>query len=318
MQDKEYEEINNALNTAEKEERETKAEEGINEIQKIYKSITGENITAFSDSDDLKDAAVAYATADVNRNDGLTEHRARVITRKLMKVQKQFFSVQRILAQSDKKKGSGLAIMNTVPKALSPKQVIDIIKSAEYVRVTTLNGMKVENAGEMDRIIVMYKRGDGIWDGTQDTLKRLISWIAPHDSDKKFESEVLRQIVTLVEGIYMCSDPDKIPMKNGIVNYKTKELIPYSPEGDAFCWKRPIDFKPCMEKPLIPMENGEMFDVEEFMQTLMPKEENRRLLWRIIGANIRPLVNWNRAVFFYNVSGNNGKGTILAILRSLI
>src|SRR5699024_9528971 len=42
------------------------------------------------------------------------------------------------------------------------------------------------------------------------------------------------------------------------------------------------------------------------------------LLWQIVGATLRPYVSWNKSAWFYSTRGNNGKGTLVAMMRNLI
>src|SRR5699024_575447 len=41
------------------------------------------------------------------------------------------------------------------------------------------------------------------------------------------------------------------------------------------------------------------------------------LIWEIIGAIIRPHVSWGKTAWFYSEQGNNGKGTLCALMREL-
>ena len=41
------------------------------------------------------------------------------------------------------------------------------------------------------------------------------------------------------------------------------------------------------------------------------------LLWEIIGAAIRPNVRWDKSAWFYAQDGNNGKGTLCALIRNI-
>ena len=50
------------------------------------------------------------------------------------------------------------------------------------------------------------------------------------------------------------------------------------------------------------------------MNTLSDDKGVVTILWQILGAIIRPNVSWNQACFMYSESGNNGKGTLCALM----
>ena len=52
------------------------------------------------------------------------------------------------------------------------------------------------------------------------------------------------------------------------------------------------------------------WDVESWMDDLFDDPELVELMWKILGAIIRPNVPWDKSAWFYSESGNNGKGTL--------
>ena len=64
-------------------------------------------------------------------------------------------------------------------------------------------------------------------------------------------------------------------------------------------------------------EDGTDWDVESWMNGLSDDAGIVNLLWEIMGAVIRPHVHWNKSAWFYSESGNNGKGTLCSLMRSL-
>ena len=53
------------------------------------------------------------------------------------------------------------------------------------------------------------------------------------------------------------------------------------------------------------------------MADLSDDPEIVELLWQILGAIIRPHVRWNKSAWLYSETGNNGKGTLCELMRSL-
>lgn len=113
-------------------------------------------------------------------------------------------------------------------------------------------------------------------------------------------------------------DRDLIAVNNGIVDYKTKKLMPFTPEH-IFLSKACIDYRPDARNPIChnPIDHTD-WDVESWMSELSDDPEVVELLWQIIGATIRPYVRWNKSAWFYSEQGNNGKGSLIELMRQLI
>lgn len=119
-------------------------------------------------------------------------------------------------------------------------------------------------------------------------------------------------------------DRDLIPVNNGIFNYKTKVLTPFSPDVvttakarvDLLVDANGVPIEP--KNPSFTMHDGEEWDVESWLRTLTDDPEIEYLLWQIMGAIVRPFVRWSKAAWFYSESGNNGKGTLVELMRCLV
>ena len=113
------------------------------------------------------------------------------------------------------------------------------------------------------------------------------------------------------------SDRDLIAVKNGIFNYSTKQLMNFDPE-QIFLSKVAVNYRADAENPVITHpEDGTVWDIESWMGTLSDDPEVVELLWEIIGAIVRPYVSWNRSAWFYSEQGNNGKGTLVELMRNI-
>ena len=111
---------------------------------------------------------------------------------------------------------------------------------------------------------------------------------------------------------------DLIAVGNGIVDYKTKQLMPFSPEH-IFMSKARINYNPDAQNPICHNEaDGTDWDVESWMNELSDDADTVELLWQVIGATIRPYVSWNKSAWFYSEQGNNGKGSLVELMRQLI
>lgn len=141
---------------------------------------------------------------------------------------------------------------------------------------------------------------------------RMISKVSIQDV-----KEIIREMMSFAETVHVNTDRDLIPVNNGIFNYKTKELMPFSPEY-VFLAKISTDYVPGAQNPVIHnQDDGTDWDVESWMKSLSDDPEVVNLLWQLTGAVIRPGVRWNKLVMMYAQSGNNGKGTLCHLMTEL-
>lgn len=136
-------------------------------------------------------------------------------------------------------------------------------------------------------------------------------------ASKQFIGEVLDYLSSEAPKAARCSDKDLVAVNNGIYNYRTKELLPFSPEW-IFTSKSGVNFVDNAQNVVIHNEDdGTDWNVESWMKTLSDDPEIINLLWALLGAVIRPNVPWNKAAWLYSPSGNNGKGTLCRLMRNL-
>lgn len=130
-------------------------------------------------------------------------------------------------------------------------------------------------------------------------------------------SEVLMRLRALSPRKFRNNDKDMIAVNNGIFDYATKELKPFSPDY-VFLTKSHVDYNDAAVNVSIHNdEDGTDWDVESWMNDLSDDPEIVELLWQILGAIIRPNVRWNKSAWLYSESGNNGKGTLCELMRNL-
>lgn len=112
------------------------------------------------------------------------------------------------------------------------------------------------------------------------------------------------------------SDRDLIAVNNGIFDYRTKTLLPFSPDY-VFTAKSKVDYVPYAVNPVITMPDGELWNVDDWFDSLSDDPEIVKLLWEVVGAIIRPHVRWDKVVCFYSTVGMNGKGTLCELMKQL-
>lgn len=108
-----------------------------------------------------------------------------------------------------------------------------------------------------------------------------------------------------------------IPVNNGIFDYDTKKLLPFSPDY-VFVSKCKVNFNATATNVVIHNDDdGTDWDVDSWIHELTDDPQVEKLIWQIIGAVIRPNVRWDKVVMPYSTKGNNGKGTLCRLLRNL-
>jgi len=117
--------------------------------------------------------------------------------------------------------------------------------------------------------------------------------------------------------VMVSTNRDLIAVNNGIFDYKTKTLLPFTPEI-VFTAKSAVNYNENAVNPVIHNDaDGTDWDIESWMTDLNDDPEIVALLWEILSAIIRPNVAWDKTAWFLSEVGNNGKGTLLTLMRNL-
>lgn len=117
--------------------------------------------------------------------------------------------------------------------------------------------------------------------------------------------------------VMVSANRDLIAVNNGIFDYKTKTLLPFTPEI-VFTAKSAVNYNENAVNPVIHNDaDGTDWDIESWMTDLNDDPEIVTLLWEILSAIIRPNVAWDKTAWFLSEVGNNGKGTLLTLMRNL-
>lgn len=157
----------------------------------------------------------------------------------------------------------------------------------------------------------------GIYRTSEAEIRRVAREYCPDLTSAQFR-ELLMALSDAAPRKVRHKQRDLIPVKNGIFNYSTKQLEPFSQEF-VFLAKSAVNYNPDAQNPVIVHpQDGSVWDVESWMNDLSDDEEVVNLLWEIIGAIVRPYVSWNKSAWFYSEAGNNGKGTLVELMRNIL
>ncbi len=203
-----------------------------------------------------------------------------------------------------------------IPSNLTPYQVATVIDMTMSVKL--INCTKDVTFDTSNLLLGIYQPDGpdaGLYITSELGIKRIIASIVPGILQKD-ANEVVFNLQLKAPTVQRCTDPDLIAVNNGIFDFKTKQLLPFSPEY-VFLNKSRTDYVAAPVNPVLTMPDGLPWDVESWMADLSDDPEVVALLWQIIGATLRPFVSWNKSAWFYSTIGNNGKGTLCTLMRNL-
>lgn len=199
---------------------------------------------------------------------------------------------------------------------LQPQQLADIVLHFHnIIRIDTAE-INVENDDDLLGIYCNSGPHEGTYDTNSSTLYNIIKQYDYQLEHRKFE-EVIYLLQARAPRHTRTHDRDLVPVNNGIFDYKTKTLLPFSPDK-IFLTKSHVNYNPKASLPVIhnDLDNTD-WDVETWMSELSDDPDIVNLLWQMLGAIIRPFVRWNTSIWLYSTTGNNGKGTLCELMRNL-
>lgn len=187
--------------------------------------------------------------------------------------------------------------------------------------VVNLSLDDTDEASERATLLAVYMdygKEEGLYhfDVSDTAIKRLISQYA--FSAKIYDQkEVINYLKVHAPVKKRNSNCDLIAVKNGIFDFQRKVLIPFSPDY-VFTTKLRVNYNPNAVNVIIHNpDDGTDWDFDSWLEEVADDPEITEVLWEVISASLRPNVPFNKAVFFYSRQGNNGKGTLLELIRNL-
>lgn len=199
---------------------------------------------------------------------------------------------------------------------LLPVQIAEII-AASYPVVRIMTG-GISSDSDYDLLAIYQEDGDdeGIYMVSDEVFRKLARKYNYSLSMKQFD-EMMNALRDMVPRVQPCREPNLIAVNNGIFDFDTKTLMPFSKDY-VFMSKSRVDYNPnAVNITIHNDEDGTDWDIESWMNTLSDDEDVVETLWQVLGAIIRPNVPWGKSAWFYSESGNNGKGTLCSLMRNL-
>lgn len=201
------------------------------------------------------------------------------------------------------------------PTGLTPYQIYLVISKLYHVRRVSCAGNNSDH--DLDLLTVYQEDGPdkGIYVDSEIALRRIIRQFNDNMTFTDIRN-VMDMLQENVPHVARTVEPNLIPVNNGVFDYATKQLLPFSPDY-VFLSKSRVDYDPTATSPVIRTPDGDDWDVESWIAELSDDPEVVSLIWEILGAIIRPFVPWNKSAWFYSESGNNGKGSLCELMRNL-
>ena len=156
---------------------------------------------------------------------------------------------------------------------------------------------------------------EGLYTWNDNVFKKIVYEYKAGAVGKDFE-EIKAYLGAHAEYVTPSNDPDLIAVNNGIFDYKTKQLLSFSPDY-VFTAKSRVNYVSNAVNPHYTMHDGLDWDVDTWFGTLSDDPDIVKLLWEVVGAIIRPHVRWDKMVCMYSQKGMNGKGTLCELMKQL-
>lgn len=202
----------------------------------------------------------------------------------------------------------------TIPRKLTSHSIALLLNALYHIC-----RIKIDSRIDANKNLYFYQstgEDEGTYTTDEKELEALIHEYCP-TIDKKSTQETINNLVLQVPVYNPCDDPNLIAVNNGIFDYKTKELMPFTPDI-VFTTKSKVNYNPNAKNITIHnKEDNTDWDVESWMKELSEDTDVVGLLWEVLGAVVRPLNSWDKAVFLYSTVGCNGKGTLCHLMRNL-
>ncbi len=174
---------------------------------------------------------------------------------------------------------------------------------------------------DRDRDVLAVYCGSGPSEGVYLTSETDIRVVA-REYDHLMTTAAAREVMAILREdaprVVLNADRDLVPMSNGIFHYGTKDLLAFSPEH-VFLAKAAVPIDPCATSPVIRTPDGDEFEFLSWLVDMLDGDrELATVVLQVIGAVLRPYVRWNKAAWFFSELGNNGKGTLVELMRKLL
>ena len=168
-------------------------------------------------------------------------------------------------------------------------------------------------------VLAIYNPDTGIYTRNLDYIgKRIKQYYRSYKS--RHIEEVIADLKSFAPVRTRTTNKYYTPVNNGIFNWETKTLMPFSPEY-VYMAKFLTDYNPNAQNVYITMPDGKVWDCDWQMREMAADDDGGAQLryhWQMMGAAFRPFWPWHKAHILFSPTGNNGKGTISSTIENVI
>lgn len=194
-----------------------------------------------------------------------------------------------------------------IPARLENSQVAELIAALEPIVRIACAGPNADASYDLIGVFQAGGPNAGLYSVDEREIRRLVKKYKFAASSRDVQ-DIMGQLQTVLPRKNRTQDRNLIAVNNGVFDYESKQLLPFSPDM-VFLAKSRVDYKPSARNVVIHNpDDGTDWDVESWMSELSDDPEVVDLLWQILGAIVRPFVRWRKSAWFYSYSGNSGKG----------
>lgn len=202
------------------------------------------------------------------------------------------------------------------PTRLCSSQIASIMLRLHHIVRVKCGGANADPSYDLLAIYQDTGDNEGIYITDTDAFKKIAKEYNYSITSRELD-DVIEMLTIDAPRVSRTMNRDLVAVNNGIFNYDTKELLPFSPNY-VFLAKSHVNYNENAINVVIHNDDDDTdWDVESWMMGLSEDPEIVEVLWQILSAIIRPHVRWNKSAWLYSNTGNNGKGTLCELMRSL-
>lgn len=262
------------------------------------------------------------------------------LTRRLLSELNYFIEMETYAANVGQSKDAPKqkATLYSISDSLTEWQAVTLVLALyKVVAISPASGGADDGAasvtGDLDVLSVYQHEGSraGLYTNEDIDIRRIFMSVMPNFNENVYKT-LLKSLQSRCPHVSACRHRDLIAVNNGILNYSNepldlsvngvdfhfepKSLHPFDPNL-IFTSKCQIDYVNDATEPVLTNPDGTTWSITQWVNDLSDHEGVSDLIWEIIGAIIRPNVDWNKTAWFYSTRGNNGKGTLCTLMRNL-
>ncbi|MBT8162920.1 MULTISPECIES: phage/plasmid primase, P4 family [Arthrobacter] len=120
--------------------------------------------------------------------------------------------------------------------------------------------------------------------------------------------------------LYYGAEPLDLDVGGRQFHFEPKKIHPFDP-ALVYLAKASVNYVEDAPVQVISHPDRDDWEVVAWINSLFDQPDQEglaELIWEIIGAIVRPHVRWGKTAWFYSEKGNNGKGTLCALMRNLV